>query len=388
MWGKFNETSTLAKSIKGILTMVVERSLPYIMPTLMVEIGCTYAHTSLRNLCHAHFCRRLLFGRRTKFIGHNFHAILQFDYQSFIKVINPINKMASVLVSTTSIVALLIVWSLSLSKTEPSIRIAPTVTTTCPSSEDIDSLHANAKLIVESRYNTNRPCSCGGAGWTREAYLNMSDPQQTCPSNWTLNTSPVRGCGRSSTGAQTCDSVVYPVNGRNYSSVCGRIIAYHKHLSVGFPSVWLNITIPIEESYLSGVSITHGLPGARQHVWTFVGAINEQDSDAFNWQGQCPCSNTTAAWAYDVPSFIGSDYFCDTGNRGPGYNFTAFYLNDPLWDGEGCGSTSSCCEFNSPPWFCKFLPQPTTDDLEIRLCNALYELDEDKIISEIDIFVK
>ena len=282
--------------------------------------------------------------------------------------------------------ALFLIWNLGLSIAEPLIRFAPFATETCPSSEDIDSLRASVKLILESRYINNRPCSCGDASWTRVAYLNMFYSQQTCPSNWTLNTSPVRGCGRFSTGRQTCDSVIYSVN-RNYSSVCGKIIAYHKGVSTGFPSIWRNTAIPIE-GYVSGVSITHGPQEARQHVWTFAGAINEQDSDAFKRKVQCPCSNTNITWAYEVPSFIGNDYFCDTGNRGPGYNYTAFYLNDPLWDGEGCGSTSSCCEFNSPPWFCKSLPQPTTDDLEIRLCNDLIKIHEDKIISEMNIFVR
>ena len=286
----------------------------------------------------------------------------------------------------SKISALFLIWSLSLSVTEPLIRLAPSTTATCPSSEDVDSLRASAKLILESRYNTNGPCSCGGAGWTRVAYLNMSDPQQTCPSNWTLNTSPVRGCGRSSS-SRTCDSVVYPVNGHRYSSVCGKIIAYHKGVSAGF---WRNTNIPVEESYVSGVSITHGPPGARQHVWTFIGARNEYDN-AFNGQYNCPCSNTNITWAYDVPSFIGSDYFCDTGDRGPGFSNTLFYLNDPLWDGVGCGSISSCCEFNSPPLFCKSLPQSTTDDLKVTMCNALvegYDYYENKIISEINIFVK
>ena len=26
-----------------------------------------------------------------------------------------------------------------------------------------------------------------------------------------------------------------------------------------------------------------------------------------------------------------------------------------LWDGEKCGLTSTCCEFNNPPRFCKEL---------------------------------
>ena len=266
------------------------------------------------------------------------------------------------------------------------IRLAPTASYTCSSYEEIDALRKTAKHIIEENF-LPRQCSCGGAGWTRVAYLNMSDTQQTCPSNWTLNTSPVRGCGRSSTGGLTCDSVVYSVNGRSYSSVCGKIIAYHKDLSHGFPSVWLNSAVPIEAVYISGVSITHGPPGARQHVWTFVGALNEIDNQ-FNGEYNCPCSNANATWPYEVPSFIGNDYFCDTGNRGPGFSSTTFYLNDPLWDGEGCGSTSSCCEFNSPPWFCKSLPQPTTDDLEIRLCSYSGITYVNKIITSIDIYIR
>ena len=219
------------------------------------------------------------------------------------------------------------------------IRLAHTAVHACPLHKEINTLQRNIKCVIEEILLT-RPCSCGGAGWTRVAYLNMSDRQQTCPSHWILNNSPVRGCGRSSTRYGTCDSVVYPVSGRKYSSVCGKIIAYHKCVSAGLSSVWTNTTVTIEDSYISGVSVTHGPPGARQHVWTFVGAINEQDSHAIIRQVQCPGSNTTATWAYDVPSFISNDYFCDTGNHGPGYNNTAFYFNDPLWDGEGCGSTS------------------------------------------------
>ena len=92
------------------------------------------------------------------------------------------------------------------------IRIAPTASSTCP-------FHRIVKLSIESNIFT-RPCSCGGAGWTRVAYLNMSDRQQTCPSHWILNYSSVRVCGQSSTCYDTCDSVDYPVNGRKYSSVC------------------------------------------------------------------------------------------------------------------------------------------------------------------------
>ncbi len=54
----------------------------------------------------------------------------------------------------------------------------------------------------------------------------------------------------------------------------------------------------------------------------------------------------------------------------------------------GCGGTSTCCQFNNPPWFCKQLPQPTTDDIELRLCADGSTRDEDITIRQVDIFIQ
>ena len=65
-------------------------------------------------------------------------------------------------------------------------------------------------------------------------------------------------------------------------------------------------------------------------------------------------------------------YFCETGlTRYPGINGPFYSNGDPLWDGQGCGSTSSCCTFNSPPWFNVTIPFPTTDNMEVRICSSL-----------------
>ena len=244
------------------------------------------------------------------------------------------------------------------------------------------------RKTLQRYYNSDdRPCSCGGEGWTRAAYLNMSDPNQQCPSNWRLITTPIRGCGRRASGIE-CDSVTYSVHGRsNYSSVCGRILAYQKGLTGAFFAPIHNNLYTIDTAYLDGVSLTNGPAGSRQHIWSFVGAYYEQDH-SYDTVVTCPCTNTNIFWPHQVPSFINNSYFCDTGNPGPGYSRTTYYINDPLWDGEGCGSTSTCCEFNSPPWFCKSLPQPTSDDLEIRNCYANVLGNEDKLITLIDIYVK
>ena len=114
---------------------------------------------------------------------------------------------------------------------------------------------------------------------------------------------------------------------------------------------------------MDGVSLTHGNP--RQHIWTFAAA---QDEFGTFPSGNCPCINTNqAAQATPPPAFVGNDYFCDTGSEERVQ--VAFYGDDPLWDGAGCGPLNTCCSFNTPPWFYKQLPQPTTDDIEMRVCR-------------------
>ncbi len=67
--------------------------------------------------------------------------------------------------------------------------------------------------------------------------------------------------------------------------------------------------------------MTHGPPGARQHIWTFAGALNEVDP-SYNRQYNCPCSNINVTWPYQLPAFIGSNHFCDTGNYGRGWSIS------------------------------------------------------------------
>ena len=283
-----------------------------------------------------------------------------------------------------ALISIILALAISLSsihaQQQDSLRLPAIISTGCPLQDNLLTLRQRVLRRLDEIEITNiRPCSCEGTGWTRVAYLDMSDPRQGCPSNWTLNTSPVRGCGRTSTGSRTCDSVFYPANGLRYSRVCGRITAYHKGWADGFREV---TTV---EHVIPGVSVTHGPPGARQHVWSFV--VAENDVEMLNYN--CPCSNTSSTGSYPtIPSFIEDNYFCDTGRHMSSSNETAFYTNDPLWDGEGCASSSSCCKFNSPPWFRKSLRQPTTDDLEIRLCNHFVKSFADKIVTLVDICIQ
>ncbi len=190
------------------------------------------------------------------------------------------------------------------------------------------------------------------------AYLNMSDTTQRCPSSWNFTASPVRGCDRL---VSNCDSVTFPSNGQSYSRVCGRVIGYQRGTTDAFNGGSL------EGAYLDGVSITHGAAGSRQHIWSFVAALHDADP-SYSSSFVCRCTNINQNWPYQVPSFIGNNYFCDTGNHGSTIPTSTF--TEPIWDGTGCSATSTCCEFNNPPWFCTTLPRPTTNDLEVRNCGG------------------
>ena len=202
-----------------------------------------------------------------------------------------------------------------------------------------------------------RHCCGSTRGWMRVAYLDMTDANQQCPEGFRLRSEPKRTC---EVIYHRCTSIFYPSRDIQYSKVCGRVKAYQYSLTIGF---YRGYGTTIDDNYVSGMSITYG-ESPRKHIWTFAAAYDETRSNIF----ACPCTKTDTPYTGRVPPFIGNDYFCDTGSREQGESYR-FYSEDPLWDGEGCGPTNSCCQFNSPPWFCKELPQPTTDDVEVRVCR-------------------
>ena len=121
--------------------------------------------------------------------------------------------------------------------------------------------------------------------------------------------------------------------------------------------ILVNSDQSVNTSYVDGVSVTRGSP--RQHIWTFAAGYDEQPSSL---ACMCVAGSTNEN---RIPSFVGQNYFCESGvTKWPEYPGDG----DALWDGQGCGLTSSCCTFHSPPWFNVTLPSPTTDNIEVRIC--------------------
>ena len=240
---------------------------------------------------------------------------------------------------------------------------------------DLECVKENSEKTLEAH-----PYECGGTyGWRRVLYLNMTDPTTNCPSGWKLATyDSKRVCGKVNTGILNCDSAIFPVAGGDYSSVCGSIRAYQNGATDAFESYHIGEATTIDSAYVTGVSLTHGSP--RQHIWTFAAGLAE---DQPTWVDVCPCDATIDI---RIPPFVGGDYFCESGSAYSGM-VTASHSNDPLWDGSGCATSSSCCSFNNPPYFTKQLSYPTSDDIEARLCQKDGNSD-DSPIEFIELYVK
>uniref|UniRef100_A0A1X7T0E6 Fibrinogen C-terminal domain-containing protein n=1 Tax=Amphimedon queenslandica TaxID=400682 RepID=A0A1X7T0E6_AMPQE len=125
-----------------------------------------------------------------------------------------------------------------------------------------------------SSYNTycDMGTLCGsGGGWTRLAYLDMTDATENCPSGFRLYQSGgVRACGRPATSSGGCVSVQFPSNGISYSQVCGRVTGYQYNSPDAVNLVYGSNHNNLSSDYVDGVSITRGSP--RQHVWTLMAA--------------------------------------------------------------------------------------------------------------------
>ena len=273
--------------------------------------------------------------------------------------------------------------------------------------EDVNSLNTtlcskleNQAEIIAATYDAVKTCTgtdveeseetytCGDTGgWRRVIYLDMTDHGHACPSGWSLTSFSKRTCGRVSTGGLTCDPVIYQVIGGEYSKVCGRARGYQFGAPLAFYAYTYTIrrAHTIDDAYVSGLSITHGTP--RQHIWTYAAGITEPQYQA--GVSTCPCGTTSFAyWQSLLPPFVGTDYFCESGLNEPWSFSLTFHPDDPLWDGENCVPTSTCCSYNSPPYFTKELPSSTNDDIEIRLCNYHNSGSSDVPIELIELYVQ
>ena len=247
----------------------------------------------------------------------------------------------------------------------------------CPLQEE---LKTAIEEIIDNVMNVLQPYSmqnmCGPGLWYRVAHLNMSDPTEQCPSNWRKyrnDTSGVRACGRPMSSVGTCAAHNYTTDHGQYSRVCGRIIGYQVASPDAFHS-----NRSIDEGYADGVSITHGHP--RTHIWSYISGVTENENVFYI----CPCAYSNAI---QPPSFVDDNYYCESGVPVT-WEPDTLYSMDKLWDGQQCENEGTCCTTKSPPWFSVELPNPTSDDIEVRICGDEETSNEDTPIELLELYIQ
>ena len=132
----------------------------------------------------------------------------------------------------------------------------------------------------EGQITAIRPVYCnmdnrhsGSKGWTRVAYINMTEDGATCPETLRLIISPKKLCTRTTGGGASCSSVTLSTHGMKYNKVCGQAVGYQ-----GGSTDSYNGKNNINSYYVDGMSITYGSP--RKHIWTY--AVGLSDNYDFN----------------------------------------------------------------------------------------------------------
>ena len=204
-------------------------------------------------------------------------------------------------------------------------------------------------------------CRHGNKGWTRLGYLNMSDTTHSCPDGFKEVAKPVRGCRRAMKKS-SCASVTFQNPGElPYTSVCGSFVATQQ----GSPDALIKKGDKTDWEY-DGISVHLDQSGTYLVV---LGAPGEKIKKWFT----CPCKALDDPEQETLITF-GTDLtpskFCPLSNNR-----------------RSCPAKINCCAGEGLPPFCVTLPEPTTDDITVKLCLDDDD-NEDITIQEIELLVQ
>ena len=96
---------------------------------------------------------------------------------------------------------------------------------------------------------------------------------------------------------------------------------------------------------------------------------------------KCPCNGGA-----DPPPFVADDYFCEsaleyevTNNNSRNFSEMLYGTNNPLWNGDGCAESSTCCSRIDHPYFVKQLDIPTSDPI---ICVDNFDPNHDVVLAD------
>ena len=143
--------------------------------------------------------------------------------------------------------------------------------------------------------------------------------------------------------------------------MCGRAVGYSYYHPCGFyMSGWQKL----DGAYVSGLSITHGSPDNRTHVWTYAGGFHEE---SYAQSHNCPCSKRPGKHS---PSYVGDNFYCESATSLPPPAPQRWFTENTLWDNEDCPPESNCCNTPRAPWFVRDLNTTISNDIEVRWCTT------------------
>ena len=226
-------------------------------------------------------------------------------------------------------------------------------------------------------YSNGHP-TCGEGAWMTIGFFNMTQPLSECPSPLKMFLEDGKKyCRRASSG---CTSVYFSSLSQQYMEVCGMVEAYqYGSMDAFHPS-----STSINSVHLEGISITHDFP--RRHLWSYV--VGDVANPTSSRTDSCPC--TAKGTTSTVPSFIGSDYYCSSGNSRSSDSSSVVHSLYPLWrtSGPSCVSGSTCCDNPDQPWFKKKLTRPSNENVEMRWCASDSPTSEATATTRVELYIR
>jgi hypothetical protein len=191
-----------------------------------------------------------------------------------------------------------------------------------------------------------------GGGWTRILAIGIN--KHSCYGSFSLNAEGY--CVKNGR------SLSVPVNTMNipFSEMRGGVSAYQSGSNDGFRRYFSGSAI--DDNYVDGISFTFSdQDNLRHHIFSY--AIGQ--SQAGNAQS-CPSVGGTSP-----PSFVGTDYYCESGNPQAGYSMD--FYPQALFGSH---------EFHVP------IDSTFAKDLEVRVMNDQNNSDENIALNGIYIFIR
>ena len=151
--------------------------------------------------------------------------------------------------------------------------------------------------------------------------------------------------------------------GINYSEIRGQIGLVQVASTDGFRRY--GASSDINYAYVDGASLSLlNENQERSHIYTYAVAINNNSSS--NSLSKCPSEGGTLP-----PSFVGTDYMCDSGNASSGWE-NKVYKKSLFEDKE----------------FYRELDKPTSSQISLRILNDQDIDDENLLLTKSKIFIR